>query len=111
VQALLGDLGGVGGPALAGALAALASPAAALVACGPAPVAAALLLATLPWPEPQPRAGTSGALASAGMRTLVLADLLLYAGFGALEMALPPRSTTAPGGRGRRGATCWARWR
>ena len=89
VQALLGDLGGVGGPALAGALAALASPGAALVACGLAPVAGALLLATLPWPEPQPRAGRGGALASAGMRTLVAADLLLYAGFGALEVALP----------------------
>ena len=89
VQALLGDLGGVGGPALAGALAALASPAAALVVCGVAPLAGALLLATLPWPEPQPRKGRSGALASAGMRTLVLADVALYAGFGALEVALP----------------------
>jgi len=89
VQALLGDLGGVGGPALAGALAALASPAAALVACGLAPVAGALLLATLPWPEPAPRTGRAGALASAGMRTLVLADVLIFGGFGALEVALP----------------------
>jgi hypothetical protein len=89
VQALLGDLGGVAGPALAGALAALVSPAAALVVCGVAAPAGALLLATLPWPEPQPRAARGGALASAGMRTLVLADVALYAGFGALEVALP----------------------
>jgi MFS family permease len=89
VQALLGDLGGVGGPALAGALAALASPSAALVACAVLPAAGALLLARLPWPERTPRRRRGGALASPGMRTLVLADAGLYAGFGALEVALP----------------------
>src|SRR5215218_7463791 len=89
VQALLGDLGGVAGPALAGAVAALASPAGALIACALLPVAGALLLAGLPWPEPAPRARRGGALAGPGMRTLVLGDLLLYAGFGALEVALP----------------------
>ena len=45
VQALLGDLGGVGGPALAGAVAALASPSGALIACALLPVAGAVLLA------------------------------------------------------------------
>lgn len=88
IQALLGDLGGVGGPALAGAVAALASPAGALIACALLPVAGALLLARLPWPEPTPRSG-GGALSSPGMRTLVLADAGLYAGLGALEVALP----------------------
>jgi MFS family permease len=89
VQALLGDIGGVGGPALAGALAALASPSAALIACALLPAAGALLLARLPWPEPARREGRSGALASPGMRTLVIADFGLYAGLGALEVALP----------------------
>jgi MFS family permease len=89
IQALLGDLGGVGGPALAGAVAALASPAGALIACALLPVAGALLLARLPWPEPTPRDGRGGALSSPGMRTLVLADAGLYAGLGALEVALP----------------------
>jgi len=89
VQALLGDLGGVAGPALAGAVAALAAPAAALVACAVLPLAGALLLAGLPWPERAPGRRRGGALASTGMRTLVLADAGLYAGFGALEVALP----------------------
>jgi MFS family permease len=89
VQSLLGDLGGVGGPALAGAVAALASPAGALIACALLPVAGALLLAGLPWPAPTPRSGRGGALSSPGMRTLVLADAGLYAGLGALEVALP----------------------
>jgi MFS family permease len=89
VQALLGDIGGVGGPGLAGALAALASPSAALIACALLPAAGALLLARLPWPEPARREGRSGALASPGMRTLVIADFGLYAGLGALEVALP----------------------
>ena len=89
VQALLGDLGGVGGPAMAGAVAALASPSGALVACALLPVAGAALLVRLPWPAPRPREGRSGALASPGMRTLVLADVWLYAGLGALEVALP----------------------
>src|SRR5215213_9473262 len=89
VQALLGDLGGVGGPALAGAVAALASPEGALLACALLPVAGALLLAGLPWPEPAPRERRGGALASRGMRTLVLADIGLYLAWGALEVALP----------------------
>ena len=89
VQALLSDLGAVAGPALAGAVAALASPGGALIACAVLPVAGALLLARLPWPEPAPRKGRGGALASPGMRTLVLADAGLYAGLGALEVALP----------------------
>jgi len=89
VQALLGDLGGVGGPALAGAVAALLAPSGALVACALLPVAGTTLLARLPWPAPAPRAGRRGALASPGMRTLVLADLWLYAGFGGLEVVLP----------------------
>ena len=89
VQALLGDLGGVIGPALAGAVAALASPSGALIACALLPVTGALLLVALPWPEPAPRRHRGGALASAGMRTLVVADIGLYAAWGALEVALP----------------------
>jgi MFS family permease len=90
IQALLGDVGGVAGPALAGALAAILSPSAALVACGLLPVAGALLLARLPWPERSPAARTSaGALASPGIRTLVLADAGVFGGLGALDVALP----------------------
>ena len=89
VQALLGDVGGVVGPVLAGALAALASPSSALVACALLPVTGALLLVALPWPERAAPAGRGGALASPGMRTLVMADIGLYAAWGALEVALP----------------------
>ena len=89
VQALLGDVGGVVGPVLAGALAAVASPSGALIACALLPVAGALLLVALPWPERAAPTGRGGALASAGMRTLVLADIGLYATWGALEVALP----------------------
>jgi predicted MFS family arabinose efflux permease len=90
VQALLGDVGGVAGPALAGAMAALLSPSAALVACGLLPVAGALLLARLPWPAREPGARTrAGALASPGIRTLVLADAGLFGGLGALDVTLP----------------------
>jgi MFS family permease len=89
VQAVLGDLGGVAGPVLAGALAAVASPSGALVACALLPVAGALLLVALPWPERTPRKHRGGALSSPGMRTLVLADVGLYAAWGALEVALP----------------------
>jgi hypothetical protein len=90
VQALLGDLGGVCGPALAGALAAAASPAAGLVVCGLLPVAGALLLARLPWPGSEPRAASrAGALAAPGMRTLVIVDAGVFGGLGALDVALP----------------------
>ena len=90
IQALLGDIGGVAGPALAGALAALLSPSAALVACGLLPVGGALLLARLPWPEREPGARTrAGALAAPGIRTLVLADAGLFGGLGALDVVLP----------------------
>jgi MFS family permease len=90
IQALLGDLGGVAGPALAGALAAVLTPSLALVACGLLPVAGALLLARLPWPERsrEPRS-RAGAMASPGMRTLVLADIGLFGGLGALDVTLP----------------------
>jgi hypothetical protein len=90
IQALLGDIGGVAGPALAGALTALLSPSAALVMCGLLPVAGALLLARLPWPERDPGARTrAGALASPGIRTLVLADAGVFGGLGALDVTLP----------------------
>jgi MFS family permease len=89
VQALLSDLGAVVGPAFAGAVAALAAPTGALIACATLPAAGALLLVALPWPQHTPRAGRAGALASPGMRTLVLADGGLYLGLGALEVALP----------------------
>ena len=90
IQALLGDIGGVAGPALAGALAAALSPSAALVVCGLLPFAGALLLARLPWPERSPVARTrAGALASPGIRTLVLADAGVFGGIGALDVTLP----------------------
>jgi hypothetical protein len=90
VQALMSDVGAVTGPALAGALAAAFSPSAALVACGVLPVAGALALARLPWPAREPRGPSRlGALASPGMRTLVIADAGLLGGLGALDVALP----------------------
>ena len=94
VQALMSDVGGVAGPALAGALAAAVSPSAALVACALLPVAGALLLAGLPWPEPAPRGPSrAGALAHPGMRTLVIADAGIFGGGHAHRGGghLPPR--------------------
>jgi MFS family permease len=56
IQALLGDVGGVGGPALAGAVAALASPAGALIACALLPSAGPRWRARWPrWPPPRAR--------------------------------------------------------
>jgi predicted MFS family arabinose efflux permease len=92
LQALMGDLGNVVGPALAGALTALASPGLALLACGLLPLAGALVLTRLPWPsrplERMPRL-RAGALASTGVRLLAIAEIGLSVGLGALDVALP----------------------
>ena len=90
VQALLGDLGGVGGPALAGAVAALASPAGALIACALLPVAGAVLLGRR-CRGPSPRRARAGAVRwrALGCARSCSPTLGLYAGLGALEVALP----------------------
>jgi MFS family permease len=92
LQALMGDLGNVVGPALAGGFTAVASPGAGLVACGLLPLAGALVVTTLPWPERAPEApgrSRAGALASRGVRVLAVAELGLSLGLGALDVALP----------------------
>ena len=91
LQALMGDVGGVLGPALAGGLTALVAPEAALVACGALPLAGALVVATLPWPERvvQDTRTRAGALASPGVQTLAIAEIGLSLALGSLDVALP----------------------
>ncbi len=84
----------VSGPLLTGLLVALADPAAALALSAAAALAGtALFLAALPAravPVVEPPAPTrAGALASPGIRTLVLAMLPVGFAFGAVEVALP----------------------
>jgi len=80
------------GPLLTAALVVLADAGAALLVSGAAVVAgSAAFLAALPAADPGPRARTTGlgALASPGIRTLVLAMLPVGFAFGAVEVALP----------------------
>jgi MFS family permease len=84
----------VGGPLITGALVAIADPAAALLVSGGAAVlGTALFLAALPpraeAPAGTPRPSRAGALASPGIRTLVLAMLPVGFAFGAVEVGLP----------------------
>jgi len=86
----------IAGPLLTALLVALAAPAAALGLSGVAVLAGTILfVAAMPGPEPrlageaQERPGRLGALASPGIRTLVLAMLPVGFAFGALEVAIP----------------------
>jgi hypothetical protein len=86
----------IAGPLLTAAAMALVAPAAALVLSGAAVVlGTALFNARLPREQAsahldrEPGGGRLGALASPGMRTLVLSMLPVGIGFGAMEVALP----------------------
>jgi MFS family permease len=83
----------IAGPLLAGAIAALASPDAALVTAVVLTVGGTLLFATSRVSRARrgvrSSAGRLGALASPGLRTLIVALLPAGIAFGALEVALP----------------------
>jgi MFS family permease len=92
LNALLGDLGMVLGPAAVGGLVALLGPAAALAALGAGPLAGCAIVASLGVPRHGRRAGSrpGGALrASPGLRTLVGAGVWLGLVLGALEVVAP----------------------
>ncbi len=88
VQALLGDLGNVAGPALAGGFAAAASTSAGLVACAVLPAAGVAVLVTLPWREAAAETTRAGALGSRAIQALVAAEVALGLGLGSLDVGL-----------------------
>jgi MFS family permease len=83
------------GPVLTAAIAALASPAAALIVSAASVIAGTLAFTALPPSRAlgsdaaRPRAGLLGALASPGVRTLVLTSLPAGIGIGICEVTLP----------------------
>ncbi|HLM50374.1 MAG TPA: hypothetical protein VK279_07490 [Solirubrobacteraceae bacterium] len=83
----------IAGPLIVGALVAAASPAAAVLTMAGLSLSGTVLFATSPLSRAVPggrRTGSrTGALASAGLRTLVLATVPVGLAFGALEVALP----------------------
>jgi MFS family permease len=83
----------ISGPLLAGAIVAVASPDAALVTAVVLTLAGTILFATSPVSRAQrgggSTAGRLGALASPGLRTLVLVLLPAGIAFGALEVTMP----------------------
>lgn len=92
LNAALGDLTQMAGPALTGAVAALASPRIALVTLALGVVASAGLLSTVPAPgltRTIPARGWGVLAESRGLRTLAIGELGLGLSFGALEVALP----------------------
>ena len=93
LQSVIFDAINVVGPLLGGALAALASPAAALATAAACMLAAGIAFALAPparrWrPEPQVRSRL-GALASPGLRTMFLASVTGGAAVGVLDLAAP----------------------
>lgn len=95
LNALLGDVGYVAGPAAAGGLVALAGPQVALAAFAGGPLAGALLVARLGVPR-QERVSTRGRL-SAGLRTMLFVEVCLGLSFGAVDVAAPALADGAPG--------------
>lgn len=93
VNAVLGDLAQVAGPALTGALAALASPLVALGVLIPGAAAGAILLAVAAPPVARRAANPDRAWGllrqSPGLRALVACELALGLSLGALEIAAP----------------------
>jgi MFS family permease len=82
------------GPLVAGALVALASPAAAMLTAAALSLTGTLLFATTPrsrgWrPEPAAQRSWAGALSAPGIRALVAATVPFGAAFGVLGVALP----------------------
>ncbi|RKQ87669.1 putative MFS family arabinose efflux permease [Solirubrobacter pauli] len=113
LNALLGDIGTVLGPALAGGLVALAGPQVALAAFACGPLAGALLVArhpALPPRERTPRRAPTAAASPApavahrrgspfspGLVTLLVAELALGVSAGAIDVAAPALAGGAPG--------------
>jgi MFS family permease len=92
LNALLGDLGAVLGPAAVGGLVAWLGPVVALGALGAGPLAGCAIVASLGVPghaEPAPGRRRWALRASAGLRTLVGAEVALGLVLGALEVAAP----------------------
>jgi MFS family permease len=84
----------ISGPLLTAAIAAVASPAAALIISAVAVIAGTLTFTALPStramrPEPQEHTSRLGALASPGVRTLVYTSVPAGIGIGMLEVGIP----------------------
>jgi len=95
LNALLGDVGTVLGPAAAGGLVALAGPQVALAAFAAGPLLGALLVARLGVTRRESTSGSSPY--SAGLLTLVVAELALGVSAGAIDVAAPALAGGAPG--------------
>jgi MFS family permease len=93
LQAVLLEVFFIAGPLVAATLIALGSPAAAVVAIATAELLGVLAFAATPasraWRSGKRTVGRAGAMASAGMRTLVATDVPVGAMFGALDVAVP----------------------
>jgi MFS family permease len=93
IQAVLLEVFFISGPLVAAALIALGSPAAAVLALGACRLLGVLAFAATPasraWRAPPREVGRAGALASAGMRVLILVDVPFGALFGTLDVAVP----------------------
>jgi MFS family permease len=106
VQAIMLELFFIAGPLLAAALIGLGSPALAVVALGACELVGVLLFVATPasrsWRAPPREVGPAGALASAGMRVLILVDVPFGALFGLLDVAVPAftKSHGAPAAAG-----------
>jgi MFS family permease len=93
LQAVLLEVFFIAGPLVAAALIALGSAAAAVVAIAGAELLGVLAFAATPasraWRGERRTLGGAGAMASAGMRTLVAVDIPLGAMFGVFDVAVP----------------------
>jgi MFS family permease len=93
IQAVWDEVAFILGPFAAGVLIALASPSVAVLVLTLVELAGVLAFAATPasrrWRGEQRAVGTIGALASAGMRTLVLVSLPVGASIGVLEVTVP----------------------
>jgi MFS family permease len=93
LQAVLLEVFFIAGPLVAATLIALGSAAAAVVAIATAEMLGVLALASTPasraWRSRTRTVGRAGALASAGLRTLVATDVPVGAMFGVLDVAVP----------------------
>ena len=103
LNALLGDIGTVLGPAAAGGLVALAGPQVALAAFATGPLLGALLVARHPAarresePATRERLATRGSPFSPGLTTLVVAEVCLGVSVGAVDVAAPALAGGEPG--------------
>jgi MFS family permease len=106
LQAILIEIFFIGGPLAAAALIALGSPEAAILALAGAELVGILAFAATPvsrrWRGEPRTVGRAGALASAGMRTLITVDVPVGMLFGILDVAVPAfaRAHGAPAAAG-----------